>query len=478
MAAGPPWLRLARACLAPCNESREARIFVPAVGVAMALVLFVRKRRAAAQAEGDDKAVKQAGSLGRIWKMILPNSLSGDGAGSIIAISLNSLFRVALEYITARMIQWRMQLLFSRDTSVWPFYFKLSVAVSFAHVTFHTLNQQLEQKLNRVLRRKMTTIAHDKYFARSNYYHLEQKMKDADVRLTEDITKLAEGFTQILSRATFTATNGVVFVASMLWEYGLGYALMPFAYLVLGKAIQEKFAPMDWNLFVKSETHKAKFRTSWTRVVTHSEAISALGGGQTERELLNRRFEGFTSMTATINRALVPFDACQRFMYMHGMGVIFFAFCVGPATFRPPSQATGAERIAENTELYGRVGYQFKMFEMLMITAWSMVNIWEQYKKLTGNGVRFNELLDTLDEIDAMDSANTNDRIVDGKIIEFKNVNVSVAALLSAPRSRQDAVRHRSSRRRRRSSCTISLSRSASGTACFSPGTTAPANPR
>ena len=232
----------------------------------------------------------------------------------------------------------------------------------------------------------------------------------------------------------------VVFVASMLWEYGLGYALMPFAYLVLGKAIQEKFAPMDWNLFVKSETHKAKFRTSWTRVVTHSEAISALGGGQTERELLNRRFEGFTSMTATINRALVPFDACQRFMYMHGMGVIFFAFCVGPATFRPPSQATGAERIAENTELYGRVGYQFKMFEMLMITAWSMVNIWEQYKKLTGNGVRFNELLDTLDEIDAMDSANTNDRIVDGKIIEFKNVNVSVAALLSAPRSKQDAA--------------------------------------
>ena len=120
------------------------------------------------------------------------------------------------------MIQWRMQLLFSRDTSVWPFYFKLSVCVSFAHVTFHTLNQQLEQKLNRVLRRKMTAIAHDKYFARSNYYHLEQKMKDADVRLTEDITKLAEGFTQILSRATFTATNGVRdhlhrdFVASML----------------------------------------------------------------------------------------------------------------------------------------------------------------------------------------------------------------------------------------------------------------------
>ena len=53
-----------------------------------------------------------------------------------------------------------------------------------------------------------------------------------------------------------------------------------------------------------------------------------------------------------------------------------------------------------------------------------MVNIYEQYKKLTGNGVRLNELIDNLDEIDKLDSANSNDRIVDGGVIEFKNVDI------------------------------------------------------
>ena len=96
--------------------------------------------------------------------------------------------------------------------------------------------------------------------------------------------KLAEGFTAILSRATFTATNGVVFVGSMLWDYGLAYAAMPFLYLMIGKALQERFAPMDWSLFVKSETDKAKFRTSWTRVVTTPRPSRRLvAGGQSGR---------------------------------------------------------------------------------------------------------------------------------------------------------------------------------------------------
>ena len=36
------------------------------------------------------------------------------------------------------------------------------------------INQQLEQKFQRVIRRKLTAVAHGKYFSHSNYYHLEQ----------------------------------------------------------------------------------------------------------------------------------------------------------------------------------------------------------------------------------------------------------------------------------------------------------------
>ena len=37
------------------------------------------------------------------------------------------------------------------------------------------------------------------------------------------------------------------------------------------------------------------------------------------------------------------------------MGVIFFAFCVGPGTFRPPSTLTGEARIAEKRVELDRV---------------------------------------------------------------------------------------------------------------------------
>ena len=48
-------------------------------------------------------------------------------------------------------------------------------------------------------------------------------------------------------------------------------AAAPFIYLMAGKLLQEKLAPMDWSLFVKSETSKAKCKTA---VLSRSVALS------------------------------------------------------------------------------------------------------------------------------------------------------------------------------------------------------------
>jgi len=63
-------------------------------------------------------------------------------------------------------------------------------------------------------------------------------------------------------------------------------------------------------------------------------------------------------------------------------------------------------------------------FNLMMVTAWSMVQIYEQYKKMTGNGVRYMELLDTLDEIEQQEQTQQTSRVVEGNLIEFKNVNI------------------------------------------------------
>eukprot|EP01045_Picozoa_sp_COSAG04_P025471 COSAG04_NODE_3349_length_2903_cov_1.711840_1_plen_73_part_10 len=63
-------------------------------------------------------------------------------------------------------------------------------------------------------------------------------------------------------------------------------------------------------------------------------------------------------------------------------------------------------------------------FNLMMVTAWSMVQIYEQYKKMTGNGVRYMELLDTLDEIEQQEQTQQTSRVVEGNLIEFRNVNI------------------------------------------------------
>ena len=68
----------------------------------------------------------------------------------------------------------RMRLMFLRDPVRFAPYYRLSVLLVFSHVTSNIINQQLEQKFQRVIRRKLTAVAHGKYFSHSNYYHLEQ----------------------------------------------------------------------------------------------------------------------------------------------------------------------------------------------------------------------------------------------------------------------------------------------------------------
>ena len=50
-------------------------------------------------------------------------------------------------------------------------------------------------------------------------------MKDADVRLTEDVQRLAEGFTSFFSRGAYTVTSGIIFACQSVWEFGLSCEL-------------------------------------------------------------------------------------------------------------------------------------------------------------------------------------------------------------------------------------------------------------
>eukprot|EP01051_Picozoa_sp_SAG22_P005819 SAG22_NODE_359_length_11758_cov_4.094254_10_plen_131_part_00 len=69
----------------------------------------------------------------------------------------------------------------------------------------------VRDRLSRIWREKLTDIVHEEYFANSGYYHVEQKMQDADSRITEDVRVLSDGFTRFFTAGIYTATTGVFY---------------------------------------------------------------------------------------------------------------------------------------------------------------------------------------------------------------------------------------------------------------------------
>jgi ABC-type uncharacterized transport system fused permease/ATPase subunit len=171
----------------------------------------------------------------------------------------------------------------------------------------------VRDQLARKWRAKLSKTLQDEYFASSNFYHAEQHMKDSDVRMTEDVKALAEGFTEFFTAGTYTATTGVFYSFKVFWEFGFFYMSAPYIYFFAITKVQPLIGKMDWGLTVKVAGVKAKFRTAQTRLLQHSEAIAALKGASTEKAILQNLFDDVVDMNNKMFKALVRYGASMAF---------------------------------------------------------------------------------------------------------------------------------------------------------------------
>ena len=54
----------------------------------------------------------------------------------------------------------------------------------------------------------------------ANYYRVEREMKDADLRLTDDVQRLAHGCTSFFTQGVRTGTTLVSFGGLVVWQFG------------------------------------------------------------------------------------------------------------------------------------------------------------------------------------------------------------------------------------------------------------------
>jgi ATP-binding cassette subfamily D (ALD) protein 3 len=323
----------------PAGQSAPARWFAAALAALIWLKRAKDAKKRKLKAKKTDGGAKPTGPIKLVWKDLWPRwfkpGVRGIGSAEMVGIFACQMVRVYINVKLANMVRLGDGLLYTRDWVRYRAFVRYALTVGLLRIIFETIYNQIRDRLSRKWRTKLTTMVHEEYFGSSNYYHVEAKMRDADVRITEDIKMLAEGFTSFFGAATYTATTGIFYSLKVWWEFGLLYMSAPYIYFLFASKMQPLLGRMKWSLYTELEGARAKFRTAHTRLVEHSESIAALRGERTERAILDELFGAVVRAKRKVFKALIPYEASRSLLYEHLLLTMYTTFVIGPGTFRP-----------------------------------------------------------------------------------------------------------------------------------------------
>ena len=406
------------------EHSRAARLSIGGLVLAALLSSAARsllRRPAKSSGSGGSGKKPPPGPIWRVLGLLMPKrgeAKTQSGLLEMILVVFFNLAGVGMELVGAAMMQESMALSFARDRAAFQNYLVRSTIFSVAGNLFGTISGQVQARLGRRMRLRLTDIGHSLYFEGANYYRVERQLQDADLRLTDDASAVAYGCTSFFTQAVSTTTTLLSFGALVVWKVGLAYTAIPFIVVLGGGFLKDMIAPMDWSITTRLEAKRSRYRNSWSRVVRHSEAIAALRGGDTEAHQLRGRFNEVVAERQLFNRKYLRFEAGNAMLYEYLMHTVVVAVLMAPSTWRKDGgQESAGDRFAA-------LGSQLGYFMNLLNAAGGMQGIMDQFKRLTGNATRFVELLDALEEINEAERQEQRDNIRAGPTIQFDNVTI------------------------------------------------------
>eukprot|EP01043_Picozoa_sp_COSAG02_P032391 COSAG02_NODE_2162_length_9623_cov_3.592923_3_plen_603_part_00 len=420
------------------QQSKAARRTILALllgaGLLKTVVGGLRSTRGAGNGTGAGAAHPSSGAqdgpIRRVLGLVLPKRGEGNWAQSglieMVLVVLFNAARLAMELVSANMMKESFALPMTRDRARFNAFLVKSTVFHIGANVFGTISGQVDARLARRWRLRLTDVGHSRYFEGANFYRVEREMKDADLRLTDDVSRLAHGCTSFFTQGVHTAFTLVSFGGLAVWQFGLAYTAIPFVFVIGGGMVKDLLAPMDWSIMTSVEGKRAHYRDAWTRVVRNAESIAALRGSDTEATLLRSRFGVLVDERSNLNRRLATFDAGNTLMWKYMLHNLFVVVLTAPGTWREDNGA--ADTLEMATDRYSAIGLQLHLVMQLLGAAARLHSIHEEYKRLTGNATRFIELLDELEKVSEMERQSRSENIIEGDAISFANVTIKTPA--------------------------------------------------
>ena len=394
--------------------------------VLVILVYLLYRRRKSANARklaeqngGGKNDPKNAKS--KIWELIWPKSYFTGYGRYILVIVAFHMWRVWQAYRLLDLVRQGDTVIFDRNRAHYMRNEINTFILSLEMLTFQHVSGYVRSLLKIKWQQKLANVLYGKYFDKVNYYHIENEMKNVDVVMTTEIAEIAEGFSKYIDAGVYNIVSGGFYLLKIWYEYGFLYSFTPFIYIFAAKRFADYLVPMDWRLFGALNGAKGAYRGAQTRIVVHGESISALRGGEREKTILQKMLGNVVGLQRNIYDKLYSFSMTQEFLVHRLMWTGVGWFVVGRGVFDPlPTVQTVAKIASKRAE----VGYQFVLYLQVVFCAMTGVGVLTEYNKLQGPSERVTKLIDTLDKIDARESAQSGKAFKSGETIKFEDVDI------------------------------------------------------
>eukprot|EP01043_Picozoa_sp_COSAG02_P018071 COSAG02_NODE_833_length_16656_cov_42.746814_9_plen_1359_part_00 len=290
----------------------------------------------------------------------------------------------------------------------------LQLVTGFGENFLYSLREWFRERVARKWREVLTHYLHDHYFARAAFYRQQLRscaVKDADERICQDVMRVVESLSWTLDSTASGVLTAVWNSVQLAWRAHPYYVVVCALYCWGSIQLRHLLSPAlaQGQLGGKVAEVTGRYFGAHQKLVQHSEAIAAAGGGSREKLQIEECFSAFLkkwhAMCLVNLRSSFAMRVEWSILQSTFMNILTHAPFLRTSRHRLRARvgATESEQVKANAAILSNMVFQQRLIMRCMHNLSQLFRINRSLLMLSGTTTRIAELMEQLNAVTADD---------------------------------------------------------------------------
>lgn len=320
----------------------------------------------------------------------------------------------------------------------------LQLVTMFGENFLYALRSWFRERAARKWRTALTHYLHDRYFARSAFYRQQLRavaVSDADERMCQDVARVVESLSWTIDSTAYSVLTAVWNSGQLAWRAHPYYVVICAFYCWGSMKLRHLLSPAlaQGQLAGQVAAVTGRYFGAHQKLVQHSEAIAAAGGGGRERRQIEECFGDFLRTWRSMCLVNLRSSFAMRVEWSILQSTFMNILTHGPFLrtqrhrLRARAGATERERLEANAAILSNMVFQQSLIMRCMYNLSELFRINRSLLMLSGTTTRIAELLVQLDAVAAEHEEGEQEETVAGgtsasTLVELVDVDIDSPA--------------------------------------------------